>query len=187
MADFRRSVLYPLNGLRDTLPDVYLREKAKFAGRESLLEYVVPGLGVVWADTVNLSALDPRLLIAERRRMGIPFSRLLERRLVCIPVARVQALAAVYYVGRSHWSNSSPGETDVPLEPPDDEFSPFDATRHQEPRDVPDLHREYLSRQKARGEPALGFVFVPHVLVASPVDISGLDFVDLPSSSASGM
>jgi hypothetical protein len=178
-ADFRGTVLYPLNGLRGRFPDLYRREKAKFAGREPLLTYIVPGLGVAWADTVNLSVLDPRLLIAERRRMGIPFSRLLERRLVCIPAARVQGLPAVCYTGRSHWINSSPGDTSAPLTPPDDEFSRFDISRHVEPPQVPALHRKYLSRQKARGELALGFVFVPHVLVASSIDISGLEFIAL--------
>ena len=40
---------------------------------------------------------------------------------------------------------------------------------------VPQLHTEYLLRQLARGERALGFVFVPHVLVGSPIDVSGLE------------
>jgi len=38
----------------------------------------------------------------------------------------------------------------------------------------PQLHLEYLSEQLAVGQPALGFVFVRHILVAGPVDISGL-------------
>ena len=46
---------------------------------ESVLDYVVPHIGVRWGDTVNLSALDPRHLIAARSRLGVPFSRLLER------------------------------------------------------------------------------------------------------------
>ena len=40
--------------------------------------------------------------------------------------------------------------------------------------ETPRLHLEYLSEQLATGQPALGFVFVRHVLVAGPVDISGL-------------
>jgi hypothetical protein len=177
--DFRETILFPLNGLRKVYPDLYERERVKFAGRESILEYVVPGLGVTWADTVNLSALDPRLLIAERRKLGVPFSRLLERRLVCIPVERIASLPTVNYVSATHWINSSPGEAGVPLTPPDDEFFPFDAAHHQEPREVPKLHREYLLQQKAKGALALGFVFVPHVLVAAPIDISGLEILDL--------
>ena len=43
----------------------------------------------------------------------------------------------------------------------------------------PDLHRQYLQRQLVSGEPALGFVFIPHLLVSAPVDVSGLEPVDL--------
>lgn len=177
--DFRGTTLSPLNGLRTQFPDVYAREKRKWAGRESVLEYVVPGLGVAWADTVNLSALDPRLLLAERQKLGVPFSRLLERRLVRIPLERIATLRAVHYVSRSHWLNSSPGEQGIPQTPPDSEFSPFDAAQYQEVCEVPRLHSEYLLRQKARGELALGFVFIPHVLVGGAIDISGLERVQL--------
>jgi hypothetical protein len=68
--DFRGDVLYPLEGLRLTLPDIYARERVKYIGRESVLSFV--------------------------------------------------------------------------------------------------------RRQQARGERALGFVFIPHVLVAAPIDVSGL-------------
>lgn len=177
--DFRGTTLHPVNGLRNPFPDLYERERAKYIGRESVLEYAIPGLGAVWGDTVNLSALDPRILVAERRRLGVPFSQLLTRRLVCIPVERVAGLPAVRYDSASHWINSSPGESDVPLTPPDDEFTLFDAYQHLEVQEVPSRHREYLLRQLASGKRALGFVFVPHVLVAAPIDISGLDLVDL--------
>jgi hypothetical protein len=177
--DFRGSTLYPLNALSKIYPDLYEREKAKFTGRESVLEYIVPFLEVAWADTVNLSALDPRLLVAERRRLGVPFSHLLQRRLVCIPIERIEGLPAVNYRSETHWINSSPGEESVPLTPPAHEFSPFVASQHAETREVPGLHRDYLLQQKARGALALGFVFIPHVLVASPIELSGLEMIDL--------
>ncbi len=82
------------------------------------------------------------------------------------------------YDSATHWINSSPGE-DVAKEPPPEEFSPFRAETHDEPVDVPPLHLDYLERQKERGELALGFVFVPPVLVAGPIDISGLELIEL--------
>ena len=78
--DFRGTTLFPLNALRVAYPDVYDRECAKWAGRESVLQWQVPHLGVAWGDTVNLAALDPVHLIQARKRLGVPFSRLLERR-----------------------------------------------------------------------------------------------------------
>jgi hypothetical protein len=172
-------VLYPLNGLRNTFPDLYERERIKYDQRESVMEFLVPGLGVGWADTVNLSALDPRLLVAERRRLDVPFSHLLTRRLVCIPVERLAGLPAVRYDSATHWINSSPGDPSVPLTPPEHEFSAFDVSGYHEATEVPAPHRQYLLRQKARGERALGFVFVPHVLVAAAIDVSGLPLLEL--------
>lgn len=173
----RGTTLYPLHGLRERYPDLYERERRKFEGREAVLDYIVPHLGVPWGDTVNLSALDPRQLVAARRRLDVPFSRLLERRLVRIPVSRLGGLAAVRYDSTVHWINSSPGE-DVAKEPPATDFSPFQPEAYAEEVEVPALHLDYLERQKARGELALGFVFVPHVLVAGQIDISGLELLE---------
>ncbi len=177
-ADMRGTTLYPLNGLRERFPDVYARERLKFEGRESVLDFRVPHLGVPWGDTVNMSALDPRLLVAARRRLGVPFSRLLQRRLARIPIERIAGLPSVVYDSATHWVNSSPGE-DVALTPPESEFSPFDPSTYEELHEVPRLHLEYLQRQQSRGELALGFVFVRHVLVAGDVDLTGLELAPL--------
>ena len=78
--DFRGTTLYPLHRLRDKHPDIYDLERPKWEGRESVLTFEVPYLGVAWGDTVNLAALDPVYLVAARRRLGVAFSGLLERR-----------------------------------------------------------------------------------------------------------
>ena len=172
--DFRGNVLYPLDALQSVFPDLHQRERAKYVGRESVLSFVVPGLNVTWGATVNLSALNPSLLVAERRRLGVPFSNLLTRRLLRVPIERIAGLPAVRYNSATHWINSCPGDPTVSLTPPAKEFGPFEPASYEEPSQVPQLHTEYLLRQLARGESALGFVFVPHVLVASPIDVSGL-------------
>jgi len=176
--NMRGTTLYPLNGPYDRFPDLYAVERVKYDGREQVLTYQVPHLGVAWTDTVNLAALDPRLLVAARRRLGVPLSRLLERRLACIPVERIGDTPAVVYDSASHWVNSSPGQ-DVPVAPPDSEFSLFDAATYEELAEVPPRHLEYLAERLEHGEDALGFVFVRHVLVAGPLDLSDIELLDL--------
>jgi hypothetical protein len=78
-SDFRGTVLYPLNHLATVYPDIHAREAPKYAGREGVMSYRVPHLDAPWADTVNLSTLDPRLLVAARERLGIASSQLLRR------------------------------------------------------------------------------------------------------------
>ena len=180
--DFRGDRLYPLAGLQAVYPDLYERELVKYAGRDPVLRFVVPGLNVTWGQTVNLSALNPARLLVERRRLGVPFSNLLTRRILRIPLDRVAGHRAVAYSSTVHWTNSSPNDPTVPTEPPLEDFSPFDPATHHEPRHVPKLHTEYLLRQLGRGERALGFVFIPHVLVASSIDVTGLVPLALPDA-----
>jgi len=182
-ADFRGTELLPLHMLRERYPDVYVAERTKYEGRESVLEFQVPHLGARWGDTVNLAALDPVHLVAARQRLGVPFSRLLERRVVRIPVERLAGLRAVVYDTSTHWLNSRPGE-DVPSTPPLDDFAPFDPDTYEELHEVPPAHIEYLVEQREAGRPALGFVFVRHVLAAGPVDIAGLPMSDLDGAGA---
>jgi hypothetical protein len=130
-------------------------------------------VGTAWGDTVNFAALDPARLVEARRRLGVPFSRLLERKVVRIPAERIVGLPAAVYDSRTHWLNSRPGQ-DVPATPPEDEFTPFSVDTYEELSEVPQQHLDYLTEQRDAGQPALGFVFIRHVIVAGPVDISGL-------------
>ena len=173
--DFRGDELLPLNLLATRFPDVHQRETRKWRGRESVVDFVVPGLGVTWGDTVNLAALDPARLVEARRHLGVPFSSLLQRRVLRIPVERIAGRAAVQYDARSHWRNSRPHEVDVPDTPPDSDFSPFDAATYEELAEVPQMHLDYLVERRDAGLAPLGFVFVRHVLVAGPIDVSGLE------------
>ena len=176
--DFRGTSLVPLNALRAEHPDIYQRELTKWAGRESVLTWRVPHIDVPWGDTVNLAALDPVHLVAARRRLGVEVSRLLERRVVRIPVERIARQRAVVYDSRTHWLNSRPGE-DVPAAPPEDEFTPFHIDTYEELTGPPQRHLDYLTEQRDAGRSALGFVFVRHVLVAGAVDIGGLPLTPL--------
>lgn len=177
--DFEGDILYSLDSLRSALPHIYERERQKYNGRETVLDYEVPLLGITWTQTVNLSALDPRLLIEERKRLGVPLSRLQTRNLVAIPIERLAKSRCVRYASSEHWINSRPGDPNVPLTPPQKDFSEFDASTYHEPLSVPKEHTKYLVEQNEKGEVPLGFVFIPHLLVAHAIDISGLERIPL--------
>ena len=79
------------------------------------------------------------------------------------------------YDSRTHWRNSRPDLGGVPEVPPHSDFTWFDPATYQELTEVPPLHLDYLVEQRDAGVPALGFVFVRHVLVAGAVDVTGLE------------
>jgi len=172
--DLRDATIYPLNELRTRHPELYLRERRKWEGRESVLDVEIPHLGCTWGDTVNLATIDPRRLIAAREEIGLPRSRLLARRLVRIPMERIAGRAAVVYDCSRHWINSRPGAGDADASPLETDFEPFDSARYEELTAVPPAHTDYLREQRRAEEAALGFVFVPHVLVRGAIPVSDL-------------
>src|SRR4051812_32918666 len=68
--DMIGSVLYPLHRLQAIAPDRYAFQKAKYAGREAVLDYRIPCLGLLFNDTVHCSALHPYYLFRARQERG---------------------------------------------------------------------------------------------------------------------
>jgi hypothetical protein len=178
--DMQGETLYPLNTLRETYPELYERERSKYIGREAVLKFRIPGLGVLWNDTLHLSPVHPFHLAAAWRSQGLS-SLLWERDFFRIPVDRIAGLPSVWFASEAFWVNNSPHE-DVPLSPPVEEFSSFDPAEYEELADVPASYHTYLRRQHERGRRPLQFPKIPHVLVAGPIDVAGLPLVhpDVP-------
>jgi hypothetical protein len=119
-----------LTVLATRFPDVH--ELRKWTGRESVIRFPVPHLGVTWGETVNLAALDPARLVEARRRLGIPISSLLQRSVLRIPLERIAGQPAVVYDSRAQWRNIRPHLAGVPEVPP-----------------TPTSHRSTLPRTKS--------------------------------------
>jgi hypothetical protein len=167
--------LYPLNELRSVDGALYERAKARYKGREAVLEFRIPLIDVLWNDTLHLSTIHPSYLAAAWREVGL-WTPFWERLFFQIPLERVAGYPCVWFASESYWVNNSPNE-DVPLTPPLEEFRPFDPTAHEEPTEAPPSYYDYLRRQQRRGRPPLQFPKIPHVLVPGPIDAAGLELV----------
>jgi hypothetical protein len=80
----------------------------------------------------------------------------------------------VWYSAKTLWINGAPHQ-DVRLTAPEDEFEPFDPARYRELADVTNAHLTYLRPMTETGQRPLMFVHIPHLFVAGPIDVSGLD------------
>lgn len=172
-------VLYSLDQLADVHPDLHARQRQKYAGREAVSEFQVPHLDRGFTDTVHCGPIHPYRLYSARwalghdppaRPQGTHFSGLFYE----IPLERILVHNVAWYTWQTLWINGAPGE-DVPRTPPRADFEPFEERRYRPLSAVPGAHLDYLQRMKQRGAPALFFVHIPHVLVAGPIDVSGLD------------
>jgi hypothetical protein len=158
-------VIYPLNQLAAVAPEVYERQRSKYAGREQVLDFRIPHLGVLWNDVVHCSSLHPFHIFEACRAVGIddPF-RWLSPQFFEIPLERILVHRAVWYAASD-------------LSAPAEHFEPFDAARYEEGHAASPAQLAYLREVKERGESPLLFFHVPHVLVAGPIDTRGLHVI----------
>jgi hypothetical protein len=173
--DMRGETLYPLNQLESIDPVLYDLGRARYKGREAVLEFRIPLIDVLWNDALHLSTIHPRHLAAAWREVGL-WTPFWERSFFQIPLESIAQYDSVWFASESFWVNNSPNE-DVPLAPPFDEFRIFDPTTHDEPAEAPPAYVPYLRSQQERGRPPLQFPKVPHVLVPGPIDVAGLELV----------
>jgi hypothetical protein len=174
--DLRGDVIYPLNQLASIHPDVYDAQRAKYVNREASLEFRIPHLGVLWNDTVHCAPIHPYFIWRARQSVGVVPASPLPVLAFKIPVDRILVHPVVWYRNQTFWINGAPGE-DVPLTPPADEFELFDSARYTELSDVTAGYVPYLRRMQDGGQRPLAFPQIPHVLVAGPIDVSGLPAV----------
>ena len=157
----RGSTLHPLNVLRTLHPDLYDDERRKYVGREELLDLRIPVLDVLWNDALHLTTIHPSHLAAAWRATGLS-SPAWERDFFVIPVERIDAKRAVWFARGA-----------LPL----DDVVPFDQGRYRELEQPPPAYDAYLRDYKNRGRRPRPFAYLPHVLVAASVDVSGVALV----------
>jgi hypothetical protein len=165
--DMRGETLYPLNLLRDIHPDLFERERRKYAGRDALLELRIPLLDVLWNDTLHLSPLHPYHLAEAWRSVGLS-SPAWERRFFRIPVEQLAGRPSVWFAsGALTAQGALPG----------DAVTRFDPARYRELARPPARYLEYLVDERRSGHAPRPFAHLPHVLVAGPVDVAGVPLV----------
>jgi hypothetical protein len=176
--------IYPLNQLAAVAPDAYELQRAKYLGREAVLDARISQTGLLFNDTVHCAPLHPYRLFAARERLGFDPPRASASRtsgtsrfsglFFEIPLQRILAHPVLWYRWETLWINGAPDE-DVALTPPLDEFERFDPGSYRDGiAEVTDAHLAYLRRMKEEGKRPLLFVHIPHVLVAGPIDTHGL-------------
>jgi len=169
--DMRGDVLYPLNLLRSTHPDLYEQERDKYVGREALLELRIPVLGVLWNDAVHLSPVHPRHLAAAWRAAGLS-SPVWEREFFRIPIERIGGLPCAWFATGALAINDSAAKDAQPSLPLD-EVTRLDPIAYRELAEPPATYHQHLACRRRRGRRPRPFAYIPHVLVAAPIDVAG--------------
>ena len=146
----------------------------KYAGREVLLELRIPVLDVLWNDALHLSSFHPSQLAAAWRSAGLP-PVVWDEEFFEIPLDRVPAERAVVFEAGVLAADSLAAADVVP----------FDAAAFRNPDEPPPAYHEFLRQRRESGRPARPFAYLPHVLVAAPIDVAAVRLVraDVPPAT----
>jgi hypothetical protein len=161
------TVLYPLNQLERVDRAAWERERAKYEGREQVLDVRVPPLECLWNDVLHLSPVHPGEIVDELRAVGL---EPLRRRFFEIDAANLDAARTVVFANRrASSSDGIDGSQWLPFEPDGlPVLAGFNAAS-----------RRYYRDCAAAGMRPLLWGYLPHVLHRG-----ALDTRDLPIAEA---
>lgn len=160
--------LYPLNQLREMLPDVAAVYTPKYEGREEVMERIVPPLNCLWNDVLMFSAVHPQIIKQQFAEEGIKLGTM---RSFQIPINRLDAdCTAVYLFHQLRpYGNHQDDNTqfvmlsDIPFEP---------LTR------TPHLLREHIRMARSEERRPFMFMGVPHILYKGTLSIADIEIIE---------
>lgn len=158
------TVLYPLNVLKETHPEIYNDQVKKYEGREKLLTTEVPPLNCLWNDVLHFTAVSPQELKNNLAKADIHIDPISWFK---IPISMIEGEKSIAFTYRR----------DQDLVPNFKEYEPFDPKRIEIYRVVPEETIEYYKQKKDDGNRPLLFHLVPHVLFKGNIDTKGLEIV----------
>ncbi len=158
------TILYPLNVLKETQPEIYVEHVKKYEGREILLTSEVPPLNCLWNDVIHLTAVSPQELKANLALAEIEYQ---PQSWFKIPTSHIEGENGIAFVYRR----------DLGLKPEFKHYEKFNPTRMSVYRTVPAETIEQYKMKKAEGVKPLLFSWVPHVLYKGEIDVSSCEII----------
>jgi hypothetical protein len=153
------SMLVSLNQMKVGNPELYGKYRAKYDGREEILERQIPLLDCLWNDVIQFLPFHPRIVFEKQKNLGlikgVPHYSFFE-----IDLAQLDPKKCVVYF------KDAPGEENVKVCWLDDvDMSSLQA--------LPESTINYYETLVGTGELPFNYQFVPHILYLGTVDVSG--------------
>ncbi len=155
--------LYPLNTLKEILPEVYEREVRKYRGREWLLDVVIPGMDARWNDVIHFSLVHPGVIYRKLAEAGFDY-RELGFNWIEIPLGALPAGPSRIYLNNRVWQDSKTLLAS--------DFEPVRPERVRELSGMPEANMGYYRECKAKGEHPVFWKRAPHLFLKGELDIS---------------
>lgn len=153
--------IYPLNALKDSLPDIYVEQVKKYRGRAELLERNIPYLNCKWNDVLHFTPVNPRKLRAAIIKAGFKWTSMSWYEIDPEQLDMNESNTAIYL---------SPFREKGDFVAQDEDFIPFTLEALVMLDSIPKAATEYFNHAKANNERPLLFNCVPHVLYHGTLD-----------------
>lgn len=160
------SVLYPLNELRDRDPATFERARAKYEGREQVMELRVPLLNCLWNDVLHFSPVHPAEILEALEAVGVTPDR---RRFLEVDSIELEPSRTVLFLNstdREHRFDEGQWKW----------LDPRTVARHAR---LPQASRAYYAACARDGTRPFLFAHVPHVLFRGSVDVRRLTVLEV--------
>jgi len=159
--------LIPLNRMRESNLEIYLKESAKYRGREKLMERYIPKADCLWNDVLHFSSVSPEIIFSRFENLG--FGKFDGLKWFEVPISQVEGLVSVIY--------RAPQQPRPNFELDDSDIEFLDASSFQELQTLPEQFEDYLMSCKVQGNVPMPFQFIPHVLVRGEIETKGLKVI----------
>ncbi len=176
------TTLYPLNTLRTIYPEAYDIAAKKYEWRKHFLELTIPRLECLWNDVLHFTIVHPREILNELKAAGYNSNK--SYLFYEIPIASlITSPYAVYYTPAPVLDEKTYSEA---LQAPRHVIDP---NRVKLPGEFdfryssfPESTSQYFKFEFRHGRIPLIFNGLPHFLLRSPLETTGLHTIDWQTS-----
>lgn len=163
------TTLYPLNRLKEVLPEAYSKNINKYAWRPHVLEWRVPTLDCYWNDVIHLIAIHPKVAKQALEEAGYKEDE--DYTVSCFEIDP---------------SMLEPEKTTVCLyteEPTtgghfkESDFVPFNVQDMEKYAVIPQRTKDYYKKCVKDNKIPLSFPWVPHIFYKGSINTEGLNIV----------
>jgi hypothetical protein len=162
--------LYPLNRLKAIYPELYAATIKHYAGREWVMKMRIPILDCLWNDVLHFSPVHPAKIRDGLVTAGFP--RKTRTYFEIDPEQiRFNSENAVIFRHKLY----RPDQHQLPAA----DFEPFQPASLARLTGVPPATLAYYKESRLKGQPALTYLYVPHILFKGTVDIHMLNVIEV--------
>lgn len=159
------SILFPLNQMKQTLPEIYAKNLVKYQYRRGVMDRKVQLLNCLWNDVIQFLPLHPSRVFELQKNIGL-ISKVPDYSFFEINLSLLDPNKTVVYF------KTSQGEENV-------EVKWIKDVNFDDLQNVPKQTEDYYKSLAKTNELPFNYQYIPHILYMGTLDISGSKIISI--------